>query len=177
MQIALTAMLLTMLLLPGGAAPVGAGGISGVTGGIGLEQPWGRVWIQFNVHQEDPITYEAKGMIKARVDNPQFGTKRLWYEPRCVSFTEVDGKPAAILVATIVRREGWDAHPAPGNPGEHLRWRVVDGGTPGAKGDTWSIDWYDDWKVEYWPAEIPPGCSDYQATSTLPVNYGNLIIH
>ena len=59
-----------------------------------------------------------------------------------MSFGEVNGKPAAILVATIVRREGWDEYVWPGDPGEYLKWQVVDGGTFGDAGDNcdlWSL--------------------------------------
>jgi hypothetical protein len=170
-------MVLAAVLLLGGTAPAAADEISGVTGGINMAPPWGHVWIEFSVHQVDPSSGEATGMIMARVDNPVRGTKHLWYEPKCVSFTEVGGKPAAILVATIVRREGWEAYPGAGDPGEHLKWRVVDGGTPGVEGDLWSLQWYQPGVKEYWPADSQPSCSDYQATGTLLVTYGNLVIH
>jgi hypothetical protein len=173
----LVVMLVVVFLLPGGTAPVVAGGLSGVTGGVGMEPPFGRVWLEFDVHQVDPSTYEANGMIHAQVNTPARGWKRLWYEAKCVSFTEVNGKPAATVVATIVRRKGWDEYPYSGDPGEHLKWQVVDGGTPGASGDTWSLQWYDAWNIEYWPADSEPGCSDYVGTQTIPVDYGNLVIH
>ena len=114
----------------------------------------------------------------ARVDNPMFGWKQLWYEPKCVSFTEVNGKPSAILVATIVRRVGVGCASAARKSGEYLRWQVVDGDgrRPWRRMDLWSLQWYQpgDQRVL---ADSQPGCSDYVATRTLAVNYGNLVIH
>ena len=61
------AVMFAVMLLPGGAASADSGGISGVTGGISLDPPWGgRLWIELSVHQVDPLTHEAKGMIQAR---------------------------------------------------------------------------------------------------------------
>ena len=178
----LALVLVAAFLLPGGAAPVIADGMSGVTGGIGLEPPnWGnyyRVWIEFNIHQVDPATYDADGMIHAQVYTPPFGWKRLWYEAECVSFGEVDGNPSAILVAKIVRREGWDDIPTAGDPGEYLKWQLIDGGTPASNGDTWPLQWYDlgNW-IEYWPTYPDGGCNDFRADETDYLDYGNLVIH
>jgi hypothetical protein len=76
-------LVLMALLLLAGSVPAWADPHGKVTGSMNLEPPdWGdyfRVWLNFDVHQVDPSTCEAKGMIKARVYNPTLGTKRLWY--------------------------------------------------------------------------------------------------
>jgi len=181
-RIVLAVMLVAVFLLPGGTAPVVAGGISGITGSINMEPPnWGdyfRCWLNFDVHQVDPATYEAKGMVKARVYNPTFGTKQIWYEPKCVSFGETDGKASAILVGQIVRREGWDAIPTAGDPGEYFKWQVVDGGTPGGNGDLMRIQYYDfDNFIEYWPTPPVGGCTGFDGDETNYADHGNLVIH
>ena len=181
-RIVLVLVLVAMFLLPDGTAPLLASGMRGITGGIGFEPPdWGmyfRVWQEYDVHQVDPSTHEAKGMIHAQVYTPMFGWKRLWFEAECVSFGEVDGRPAATVVATIVRREGWDDIPTAGDPGEYLKWQLIDGGTPGASGDVWRLQYYDyDNFVEYWPTYPDGGCDDFCADETNYVDYGNLVIH
>jgi hypothetical protein len=181
-RIVLVLVLVASFLLPSGARPVLAHGIRGVTGGVGLEPPdWGdyfRVWIEFNVHQLNPSTYEADGVIRARVYNPTFGWKHLWYKAECVSFGEVNGKPAATLVAKIERREGWNDIPTAGKPGEYLKWQLIDGGTPGSRGDVWRLQYYDYANfVEYWPMYPDGGCNDFVADETNYVDYGNLVIH
>lgn len=182
MRIVPVLVLLATFLLPSSTSPAFAKRISRVTGGVGLEPPdWGdyfRVWIELNVHQLDPSTYEANGKIRARVYNPTLGWKRLWYNVECVSFSEVDSKPAATIVAIIERRVGWDDVPTAGNPGEYLKWQLIDGGTPGSRGDVWRLQYYDyDNYVEYWPMYPDGGCSDFRADETNYVDYGNLVIH
>jgi hypothetical protein len=171
-----------VFLLPGKTDPVLAQSMGKVTGGVGLVPPnWGdyfRVWIEVNVHQLDSTTYDAKGMIRARVYNPTLGWKRLWFKAECVSFGEVEGKPSATLIARITRRLGWDDVPGAGNPGEYLKWRLIDGGTPGAKGDMWQLQYYDYANfVEYWPAFPEGGCGSFIADETNAINSGNLVIH
>jgi hypothetical protein len=180
-RIVLAVMFVVVFLLPGGTASA-AGGISGITGSINLEPPdWGsyyRVWIEFSVHQVDPSTDEANGMIVARVYNPEMGWKHLWYEAKCVSFGEVDGKPAATVVAMIVRREGWDDIPTAGDPGEYLKWQLVDGGTPAGSGDVWRLQWYDFGNfVEYWPTYPDGGCRAFRGDETDYPDHGDLVIH
>jgi hypothetical protein len=138
---------------------------------------WGNAWIEFSVQEVDPDTHEARGMIHVRVIN-DFGLKRLWFEPKCVSFTEVNGKPAATVVAVIVRREGWDDIPTAGDPGEYLKWQLVDAGTPANDGDSWSIQYYDqgNW-IEYWPTFPDDGCENFQSGETNCPVHGNLVIH
>ena len=184
-RVVLVMMLVAVFLLPTGTASAGAGGPSKVTGGIGFEEPWGNAWIEFSVDQVALSTLDAKGMVHARVYNPVLGWKRLWYEPMCVSFTEVNGEWAATVVAVIVRREGWDNVPYPGQPGEYFKWQLVDGGTPARRGDAWSIQWYkggpdgilgDPW-IEYWPTPPDGGCRDFRGSAPdYPVS-GNLVIH
>jgi hypothetical protein len=181
-RIVLVLVLVAAFLLPGGTRPALAKRISGVTGGVGLEPPdWGdyfRVWIEFNVHQSNPSTYEADGTITARVYNPTLGWKRLWFKAECVSFGKVDGKPAATLVAKIERREGWDNISTAGDPGEYLKWQLIDGGTPGSRGDVWRLQYYDYGHfVEYWPTYPDGGCDNFRADETNYVDYGNLVIH
>lgn len=173
--------LLVALLLATGSAFAGDG--SGeITGGINLEPPnWGayfRVWVNFDVHEVNASTHEADGMIRAQVYTPMFGWKRLWYQAECVSFGEVEGNPAAIVVAKIVRRTGWDDVPNPGDPGEYLRWQVVDGGTPGRNGDSFTIEYYDYANfIEYWPEFPDGGCTVFQGGGTNFADHGNLDIY
>jgi hypothetical protein len=182
LRIVLVLVLIATFLLPRGTSPALAKRINQVTGGVGLEPPdWGdyfRVWIRFYVHQLDPSTYDADGAIRARVYNPTLGWKRLWYNVECVSFGELDGKRTATIVAIIERREGWDDVPTAGNPGEYLKWQLIDGGTPGGSGDVWRLQYYDYANfVEYWPTYPEGGCSDFSADEINYVDYGNLVIH
>jgi hypothetical protein len=165
-----------------GSVPAWADSPGKVTGVMNLEPPdWGmyfRVWIRFDVHQVNPSTYEAEGPIEARVYNEVFGVKRLWYQAKCVNFGEVDGSPAAIVVGQIVRREGWDDIPTAGNPGEYFKWQLIDGGTPGADGDVWRLQFYDYSSfTEYWPEYPTGGCDDFAADETNYADYGNLAVH
>jgi hypothetical protein len=171
--------LIAMLALVG-SAPAWADPPGKVTGGINLEPPdWGsyfRVWIRFDVHQVDPSTLEAKGPIEGRVYSELLGVKRLWFEAKCVNFCTVEGKPSAIVVGQIVRREGWDGIPGAGDPGEYFRWQVTDGGTPGADGDVWRPEFYDyDEFVEYWPEN--PGCTAIVPHAENYADSGNLVVH
>jgi hypothetical protein len=95
-----------------------------------------------------------------------------------VSFGLVEGSPSAIVIAQIVRREGWDDVPAAGDPGEYLRWQIVDVGTPGASGDEWHLQYYDyaNW-IEYWPTYPDGGCSDFRVDAKSFADHGNLVIH
>ena len=181
-RIVLVAMLMAMLLLPGATASANAGGVRGVTGSMNLEPPdWGgyyRVWLNFNIHEVNPVTHDAEGMIHGQVYSEEFGWKRLWFEAKCVSFGQFEGKAAAVFVATIVRREGWDAIPTAGNPGEYLRWQVVDGGRPGGRGDVWMLDYFDYSSfTEYWPAEPEGLCNKFEIDETNYADHGNLVIH
>lgn len=173
--------LLVALLLATASASAGQSPAK-ITGSMNLEPDWGdyyfRVWVNFNVHEVDPSTHEADGVILARVYNETLGTKRLWLEPECASFGDVNGNPAAVVVGTIVRREGWDDVPGAGDPGEYFRWQVLDAGTPGGNGDAFSIDWYDYANfIEYWPMYPAGGCTTFQADSTEFADHGNLVIH
>ncbi|MHB9032314.1 MAG: hypothetical protein ACYC6L_04615 [Anaerolineae bacterium] len=92
-------------------------------------------------------------------------------------FLEVDGKPAAILVGQIVRREGWDVVPTAGEPGEYFKWQIVDGGTPAGKGDTWQLQYYDYGNfVEYWPSYPTGGCRVFLGDETNYADHGNLVV-
>ena len=54
------AVMFAVMLLPGGAASADSDEISGITGSINMEPPnWGdyfRCWLNFDVHQVDPVT-------------------------------------------------------------------------------------------------------------------------
>jgi hypothetical protein len=83
-----------------------------------------------------------------------------------------------IVVAKIVRREGWDDIPTAGDPGEYLKWQLVDGGTLGRNGDVCRLQYCDyDSFVEYWPTYPDGGCDDFQGDAANCPDYGNLVMH
>jgi hypothetical protein len=179
-RIVLVLMLVAVFLLPGGTAPALADGMRGVTGGIYMFVPqWGdlRVWLTFDVHELDPDSHAATGIVRAQLFSPNDGWKRLDFRAECVKFdTDAQGKQTAVFIVEILRKDGWGQ----GLPGEHGRFWVRDGGTPGTQGDQWINQSYslDPW-IEYWPTTLPaPDCESFTPDQPPPeVMASNLVIH
>ena len=171
------ALLGVALVAPVSAAPPGPR----LTGGIQFSAPgWGdlTIWQQYSVFQTDPSTHAAKGHVNGQIYSPTDGWRRIDAEATCLAVTEEpDGSKTAVVVAQLVSKRGWGA----GELGEHARFWVRDGGTPGAAGDQWmtqSYQWEPEW-LEFWPADEPaPDCESFiPDESPFAVNHGNLVIH
>jgi hypothetical protein len=180
-RILIALVLVAMFLIPGGSTPALADSPGKVTGLTYFSVPdWGnlRIWLSFDVREVNPVTHKATGLVLAQLYSPTDGWKRLALRPECVVFgKDSDGKKTAVFVVEILRKEGWGQ----GAPGEHGKWWVRDGGTPGKQGDQWLIQYYDpdpdNW-TEYWPVTVPaPDCESFKSDDTpLNVARGNLVI-
>jgi hypothetical protein len=170
----LLAMLVLMILaftLSG--MPVLADSPRGITGGIGFASPeWGvdRGWIRINVHE---VTLEeGRGWARWQEYNTDAGWRRVSSRVKCVAFGEDvgDDEQTAVFVVQITSKRGWGAL----EPGQHVKFWVRDGGTPGSTGDEWS--------TVFWPADddyTAPAC-DYESVPAdfrVPVSGGNLVVH
>jgi hypothetical protein len=150
---------------------------------------WGdrfEVWQRYEIQQTEPwvpgIGVNARGKVNYQIYHEGMGWRRLQTTPICIAFGEdpADGTPMATMVLRIDRVLGWGS----GNPGEHTKFFIRDGGTPGAEGDQWSMQYYDWYPDEFWPAdEPPPDCTyepedpDAKIESWWDISRGNLTIH
>ncbi|MHB9032315.1 MAG: hypothetical protein ACYC6L_04620 [Anaerolineae bacterium] len=77
----LLVLVLVLILILASSVVVSADSPGKLVGSMNMEPPdWGdyfRIWASFEVHQVDPVTYEAKGTIEGRVYNPTLGLKRI----------------------------------------------------------------------------------------------------
>jgi hypothetical protein len=181
--------LLTVLLVLGGSLTVLAGSHRKLTGGMYFVADWGdryEVWQQYNVQETDPwvdesgVVHNARGQVNYKLYNERMGGwRRVQTTPICVAFGEdLDGTPMATIVLRLDSVRGWGW----GEPGEHSKFYIRDGGTPGGQGDQWNMEYYqmDPW-IEFWPKDVPPP----DCTSSNPDNMdvwwdisrGNLMIH
>jgi hypothetical protein len=134
-----------------------------VKGDIGFHSPpeWGAdppvlLWMHYDVTELSRWTHRAFGRVSWILYKEEFGGWRyVDSRPVCVMFGEHEGKPAAAIVTQIAAKVGW----GPGEPGEHARYWVRDGGTPASNGDQWGSHVYSvEPFIEFYPADDPPPC-------------------
>jgi hypothetical protein len=173
-RIFFVSVLLTLALTLAGS-PVLADGPGGITGGVRFASPeWGvdQGWIRLTVHEVNPETQEAAGWVRWQEYNADGGWRHLSSQVICAAFGEDAGEDGqtAVFVVQVTSKRGWGAL----EPGQHVKFWVHDGGTPGSAGDEWS--------TLFWPAD-----DDYSVPACgyewVPVEYrvavtgGNLVIH
>jgi hypothetical protein len=167
-RIVFVVVLVAMLLLPGGATPALADGMSGITGGIhfmasafGIEG-----WMRFDVHATKPGD-SASGWLRWQEYSESNGWRRLVAHSICVTFGESQGAPAAVFVVQIDSKSGW----GDGEAGQYILFWVRDGGTPGRNGDRFTtLDWPPQWTA--------PACEYREADFIFAtIDEGNLVIH
>jgi hypothetical protein len=161
--------LVAVLLISGGSAPVLAGSPRKITGGIHFMAPMFGLedgWMRFNVREVGPGN-SATGWLRWKEYMEEYGWRRVVAHPTCVTFGVYEGKPAAVFVVEIDSKRGW----GDGEPGQYIKFWVLDGGTPGRMGDDFTT-------LTWPPAGDPPGC-DYEDPTFLPfvVDGGNLVLH
>jgi hypothetical protein len=189
MWIVVLALSIVFLIL--GVSPTAlAGSPKKLTGGMVFVADWGdrfEVWQRYDVHQIDPwiddngVLHNARGQVNYKIYNDNFGWRHVQTTAVCVAFGEdADGTPMATTVLRIDRVLGWGT----GNPGEHTKFFIRDGGTAGRMGDQWSMQYYDWYPDEFWPAdELPPDCTyepedpDSKIETWWDITRGNLTIH
>lgn len=173
----IVALLGVTLVAPVSATPAG----QWLTGGIQFSAPtWGdlTIWQQYNVYQTNPSTHAAKGIVNWQIYSSTDGWRSINAKATCLAVAkQPDGSKVAVVVARLVSVRGWGG----GLPGEHARFWVRDGGTPGSAGDQWmmqSYQWEPEW-LEFWPANVPaPDCESFTPDEEpFNVEHGNLIIH
>lgn len=138
---------------------------------------WGgvEIWTIYNIKEVDPTTGTARGTIRATVYDPWNGWKSLVFVPECVKFTE----DRVTVVMEITQKTGMGN----GEVGEHAKWQIYDGGSPGIGKDAFTIINYqlDPW-IEYWPVgAVAPDCATFDPVpgweTPVFVTAGNLTIH
>jgi hypothetical protein len=185
----LLVLVLMAALVLGGSLIAWADSYGKLTGGMYFVADWGdkfEVWQEYNVHETEPwengdgIVHNARGHIDYKIFEEGLGWRRVKTTPICVAFSEdPDGTPMATVVVRLDRVEGWGW----GEPGEHSKFFIRDGGTPGSNGDQWNMEYYQvrpEW-IEFWPVDVPPP----DCVSNIPENRdfwwdisrGNLVIH
>lgn len=174
-----TLMIVTLLGVPLVAPAAAASPDPQLTGGIQFSAPgWGdlTIWQQYGVRQVDPSTHEATGIVNWKIYSPTDGWRSIDARATCLAVTDQpNGSKTAVVVARLVSVQGWGG----GKPGEHAKFWVRDGGTPGAAGDQWmmeSFQW-DPW-LEFWPDNVPaPNCESFSPDDApFNVEHGNLVI-
>ena len=123
-----------------------------------------------NVHEVDEATGEARGFTNWTESMTGLGDRHVQAHPICVAFGEYEGQTAAVFVAKVDSITGWQ-DPAEFE-GELFKFWVLDGGTPGAKGDAWST-------LGPWPPTDnldDYGCHYENPAFQFQVNGGNLVI-
>ena len=134
---------------------------------------WGgvEIWTMYEIKETDPISGAAVGTVQAKVYDPWNGWKSLVFSPECVNFTA----HAVTMVMEIQQKTG----EGNGEVGEHAKWQIVDGGSPGRQNDSLTIINYqeDPW-IEYWPVGVAaPSCTSPGTGAPIFVTEGNLTIH
>lgn len=134
---------------------------------------WGgvEIWTTFEIKETNPINGTAAGRVQATVYDPWYGWKSIVFIPECVSFTA----HAVNIVMEIQQKTG----EGNGEVGEHAKWQIVDGGSPGILKDSLTIINYkeDPW-IEYWPVGVDaPNCTSSDTVVPIFVAKGNLTIH
>jgi hypothetical protein len=177
-----------VLVLVGGSVTALATSYGKLTGGMYFVADWGgtyEVWQRYNIHETEPwwdeqgVRHNAVGHIDYKIYHEDWGWRRVDTIPVCIEFgVDTDGTPMATIVLQITRVEGW-GH---GEPGEHSKFFIRDGGTPGSAGDQWNMEYYqaEPW-IEFWPKDVPPP----ECSSSNPANMdywwdisrGDLMIH
>jgi hypothetical protein len=172
--------LVSALLLAGGVTYVLAEAPPKVTGGVVFPVPqWGdlRIWLRFSVHEVDPVIHAAEGQVNVQIYSPYEGWRRWEGVPVCVKAGGDEAGGTAVMVIKITSKSGW----GDGEPGEHAKFWVRDGGTPASEGDQWmtqSYQWEPEWK-EFWPKDVPPPDCESITLDESPIDIegGNLVIH
>ena len=118
---------MTLLLMLGVSASVGAKPAPGITGTVQWSYPGFRAWVEVNVHQV--ALDQAKGMVNLKEYDEELGWRRWKAHPICVAFGEdFDSEPAAAFVLQLDRISGWTL---PGEvAGQYIKLWTSDGGTP-----------------------------------------------
>ena len=161
--------LIAIVLAFSGSAPAWADAPPKITGGIHFAAPMFGLedgWMRFSVHAVGPGNL-ATGWLRWKEYLADEGWRRVVAHPTCVTFDEYEGEPAAVFVVEIDSRSGWGS----GEPGQYLKFWVLDGGTPGRKGD--------DFATLTWPPDFTPPDCDYVDAGFRPfvIDGGNLQIH
>jgi hypothetical protein len=138
---------------------------------------WGgvEIWADYSIKERDPAAGSAKGDIQVTVYDPWNGLKTLVFVPECVKF---EGNTVTVVLEVVQKTGAGN-----GQVGEHAKWQLVDGGSPGAGQDAFTIINYqlDPW-IEYWPEGVPaPNCSSFEPVAgwelPITVTSGNLTVH
>jgi hypothetical protein len=165
--------ILMMLVMVLGVVNVQARTPRKITGGFFSVDFFGidRGQFTFNIHEVDKATGEARGSAHWKEYREDLGLRRVRAYPVCVDFGEYQGQPAAVFVVKVYSIDGWQ------DPvefeGELFKFWVLDGGTPGTKGDAWST-------IGPWPPTDnleDYGCAYEDPAFQFPVNGGNLVVH
>jgi hypothetical protein len=162
-----------------------------------LMEQWGNTEIWTTVFaKENPPNGVLKGEFTVRITNPYAEGER-YYETRpvCMNFSEDNMGTSWVIVVHRITEDGVSGF-GPGLPGEYAKWKILDTGEPGGRGDSFSLAYecYDEnfeptcdvdgdgvpdsSYDEFWPADgDPPACDDTGFEDTIPVEEGNLVIH
>jgi hypothetical protein len=117
------------------------------------------IFIDFDVRQVNPDTYEAVGPVQWKIWHAAWGWREVDAQATCVNIDREAGE--AILVSRIVRKSGWGV----GEPGEYAYWWLRDS----EAGDQHSINYYrlddpttpeNEW-YEFFPRGRPPACEPF----------------
>lgn len=165
--------LLLVFVMVMGVANTQARGSRKITGGFFSVDFFGidRGQFSFNIHEVDQETKEARGFAHWKEYKEGSGLRYVSATPICLDFGKYQGQPAAVFVVKVYEIQGWQ------DPvefeGELFKFWVLDGGTPGAKGDAWS-------SIGPWPPTDnleDYGCDYEDPAFQFPVNGGNLVVH
>ena len=141
-------------------------------------EEWGgvKIWQNYYIKEINPTTNAVKGIVYVTVYDPSVnGWKSLVMVPECAKFKD----HTLTIVMEVVHKTGVGN----GEVGEHAKWQVFDGGSPGNNKDTLTILDYqlDPW-IEYWPVGVKaPTCDSFNPDpdweAPLYVTNGDLTIH